>query len=116
MIQESIQEIMAGRDLDFDRAKAVMDEIMSGQATQAQMGAFLTALRIKGETVEEITACATSMRGKCEALHTGREVMDIVGTGGDEVGTFNISTTTAFVVADACRSSCGKARKPKCFQ
>ena len=50
MIQESIQEIMAGRDLDFDRAKAVMDEIMSGQATQAQMGAFLTALRIKGET------------------------------------------------------------------
>ena len=51
--------------------------------------------------MEEITACATSMRGKCEALHTGREVMDIVGTGGDEVGTFNISTTTAFVVAAA---------------
>ena len=101
MIQESIQEVMAGRNLDFDRAKAVMDEIMSGQATQAQMGAFLTALRIKGETVEEITACATSMRGKCEALHTETEVMDIVGTGGDEVGTFNISTTTAFVVAAA---------------
>ena len=101
MIQESIQEVMEGRNLDFDRAKAVMDEIMSGQATQAQIGAFLTALRIKGETVEEITACATSMRGKCEALHTETEVMDIVGTGGDEVGTFNISTTTAFVVAAA---------------
>jgi anthranilate phosphoribosyltransferase len=56
---------------------------------------------MKGETVEEITACATSMRGKCEAMHTDTEVMDIVGTGGDEVGTFNISTTTAFVVAAA---------------
>lgn len=101
MIQEAIKKVMTGENLDFDMAKTVMDEIMSGQATQAQMASYLTALRIKGETVEEITASATSMRSKCEALHTETEVMEIVGTGGDEVGTFNISTTAAFVVAAA---------------
>lgn len=99
MIQEAIKKVIEGQNLDFNTAKTVMDEVMSGQATNAQMGAFLTALRMKGETVDEITACASSMREKCEALHTETEVMDIVGTGGDEVGTFNISTTTAFVVA-----------------
>lgn len=101
MIQEAIRKVMAGENLDFDTAKTVMDEMMSGQATQAQMASYLTALRIKGETVEEITASATSMRSKCESLHTETEVMEIVGTGGDEVGTFNISTTAAFVVAAA---------------
>ncbi len=101
MIQEAIREVMAVENLDFDTAKTVMDEMMTGQATRAQMASFLTALRIKGETVEEITACATSMRSKCESLHTETEVMEIVGTGGDEVGTFNISTTAAFVVAAA---------------
>lgn len=101
MIQEAIRKVMAGENLDFDTAKTVMDEMMSGQATQAQMASYLTALRIKGETVEEITASATSMRSKCESLHTETEVMEIVGTGGDEVGTFNISTTEAFVVAAA---------------
>lgn len=101
MIQEAIRKVMAGENLDFNTAKTVMDEIMSGQATQAQMASYLTALRIKGETVEEITASATSMRSKCESLHTETEVMEIVGTGGDEVGTFNISTTAAFVVAAA---------------
>lgn len=99
MIQEAIKKVVEGQNLDFNTAKTVMDEVMSGRATNAQMGAFLTALRMKGETVDEITACASSMREKCEALHTETEVMDIVGTGGDEVGTFNISTTTAFVVA-----------------
>ena len=101
MIQEAIRKVMAGENLDFDTAKTVMDEMMSGQATQAQMASYLTALRIKGETVEEITASATSMRSKCESLHTETDVMEIVGTGGDEVGTFNISTTAAFVVAAA---------------
>lgn len=101
MIQEAIKRVVEGQNLDFYTAKTVMDEVMSGQATNAQMGAFLTALRMKGETVDEITACASSMREKCSSLHTDREVMDIVGTGGDEVGTFNISTTTAFVVAAA---------------
>ena len=101
MIQDAIKTVIEGKNLDFLTAKTVMDEVMSGQATNAQMGAFLTALRMKGETVDEITACAFSMREKCEALHTGIEVMDIVGTGGDEAGTFNISTTTAFVVSAA---------------
>lgn len=101
MIQEAIKKVVEGQNLDYYTAKTVMDEVMSGQATNAQMGAFLTALRMKGETVDEITACASSMREKCAALHTDKEVMDIVGTGGDEVGTFNISTTTAFVVAAA---------------
>ena len=76
-----------------------MGEMMDGTATQAQMGGFLTALRMQGETIDEITAFATVMREKGVKLHPERDVMEIVGTGGDEVGTFNISTTSAFVVA-----------------
>ena len=72
---------------------------MSGNATQAQISSFLTALRMKGETIDEITACATVMRDKAVKLSPPFPVMDIVGTGGDEVGTFNISTTIAFVAA-----------------
>ncbi len=72
---------------------------MDGTATQAQMGGFLTALRMQGESIEEITAFAEAMREKGVKIHPEREVIDIVGTGGDEVGTFNISTTSAFVVA-----------------
>ena len=68
---------------------------MSGNATQAQISSFLTALRMKGETIDEITACATVMRDKAVKLSPPFPVMDIVGTGGDEVGTFNISTTSA---------------------
>ncbi len=99
MIQKAIQEVLNGNDLDFETAKAVMGEMMDGTATEAQMGGFLTALRMKGETVDEITACATVMREKGVKINPVREVIDIVGTGGDEVGTFNISTSTAFVVA-----------------
>ena len=99
MIQQAISQVMNGKDLDFDTAKAVMGEMMDGTATQAQMGAFLAAMRMKGETIEEITACATVMREKGVRINPVRPVMDIVGTGGDEVGTFNISTTAAFVVA-----------------
>lgn len=99
MIKNALKTVMEGKDLDFETAKAVMDEMMSGTATQAQMGAFLTAMRIKGETIDEITACATVMREKGIKVNPIRPVMDIVGTGGDEVGTFNISTTSAFVVA-----------------
>jgi len=90
---------MEGNDLDYDTAKSVMEEMMDGTATQAQMGSFLTAMRMKGESIEEITACAAVMREKGVKIKPVRPVMDIVGTGGDEVGTFNISTTTAFVVA-----------------
>src|SRR5665648_111435 len=100
MIAEAIYKVIKGEDLDFDTAKVVMGEMMDGTATHAQMGAFLTALRMKGESIDEITGSALAMREK--ALHLKPrvlDVMDIVGTGGDEVGTFNISTTTAFVVA-----------------
>lgn len=99
MIKEAIYELLEGRDLSYDTAKQVMEEMMDGTATQAQMGGFLTALRMQGESIEEITAFAEVMREKGVKIHPEREVIDIVGTGGDEVGTFNISTTSAFVVA-----------------
>lgn len=99
MIQQAIHQLVENRNLDFETTKAVMDEIMSGQATQAQISSFLTALRMKGETIDEITACAAVMRDKAVKLNPPFSVMDIVGTGGDEVGTFNISTTSAFVAA-----------------
>ncbi|NCB31572.1 MAG: anthranilate phosphoribosyltransferase, partial [Clostridia bacterium] len=78
-----------------------MDEIMQGQATNAQIAAFLTALRMKGESIDEITACATVMRERCTKLNHEQEVLEIVGTGGDEAFTFNISTISAFVIAAA---------------
>lgn len=99
MIQQAIHQLVEGKDLDFETAKTVMGEIMSGNATQAQMASFLTALRMKGETIDEITACAEGMREKAKHLNPPFAVMDIVGTGGDEAGTFNISTTSAFVAA-----------------
>ncbi len=99
MIKKAIKTIMEGKNLDFDTAKTVMIEIMGGTATQAQMGAFLAAMRMKGETIDEITACAEAMREMGLKINPVRPVMDIVGTGGDEVGTFNISTTSAFVAA-----------------
>lgn len=101
MIKEAIHTLMEGQDLSFDTAKAVMEEMMEGRATQAQMGAFLAALRMQGESIEEITAFAEVMREKGIKIRPEREVIDIVGTGGDEAGTFNISTTSAFVVAAA---------------
>lgn len=99
MIKQAIQEVLNGKDLDFETTKAVMNEMMDGTATQAQMGALLAILRMKGETVDEITACATVMREKGMKINPVRKVIDIVGTGGDGVGTFNISTTSAFIVA-----------------
>jgi anthranilate phosphoribosyltransferase len=101
MIREAIKTAVGGGNLSFEAAREAMDEIMRGDATSAQIAAFLTALRMKGETIEEITACATVLRDKCTRVNAGCEVMDIVGTGGDEAMTFNISTVTAFVVAAA---------------
>lgn len=101
MIKEAIQMILRGENLEFDTAKTVMEEMMEGVATEAQMGGFLTAMRMKGETIEEITACATAMREKGVKINPVRNVLEIVGTGGDEAGTFNISTTSAFVAAAA---------------
>ena len=99
MIQEAILKLSKKQNLNYDEAKAVMEEMMDGTATQAQMGGFLMALSMQGETIEEITAFATVMREKGVKIKPERAVIDIVGTGGDQVGTFNISTNSAFVVA-----------------
>lgn len=99
MIQEAIAKLTRKENLTYEEAKGVMEEMMDGTATQAQMGGFLMALGMQGETIEEITAFATVMREKGVKIKPQREVIDIVGTGGDQVGTFNISTTSAFVVA-----------------
>lgn len=101
MIKEAIAKVVRGEDLDSETMEAVMNEMMDGTATQAQMGSFLTALRMKKETVTEITACARVMREKGVKINPTCDVMEIVGTGGDETGTFNISTTSAFVIAAA---------------
>ena len=99
MIKEAIYKLINHKDLTYEESLAVMGEMMDGTATQAQMGGFLTALRMQGETIDEITAFATVMREKGVKLHPERDVMEIVGTGGDEVGTFNISTTSSLVIA-----------------
>lgn len=101
MIQDAIRTITEKKDLSYMEAREAMTEIMEGTATQAQIAALLMGLRIKGETINEITAAAEVMREKAVRLHPGRDVLDIVGTGGDEAGTFNISTTAAFVIAAA---------------
>jgi anthranilate phosphoribosyltransferase len=99
MIKEAIYAILSGRGLSLEEAREVMLEMMEGRATPAQMGAFLTAMRQKGETIDEITACASVMRDKCVRLNPGGDVLDVVGTGGDELFSFNISTVSAFVAA-----------------
>lgn len=99
MIREAIAKLSKKEDLTYEEARGVMEEMMDGTATQAQMGGFLMALSMQGETIDEITAFATVMREKGIKIQPEREVIDIVGTGGDQVGTFNISTTSAFVVA-----------------
>lgn len=101
MIQQAIKQLLNKEDLTFDTAKAVMDKIMTGNATNAQIAAFITALRMKGETTEEITACATSMRSIGLKLKHEQDVLDIVGTGGDETYTFNISTISSIVISAA---------------
>jgi anthranilate phosphoribosyltransferase len=101
MIQEAIYEIVNRNNLTIDKTKEVMNRIMDGRATDAQIASFLTSLRIKGETIEEITACAMVMREKCQKLNPKFDVLDIVGTGGDELATFNISTISSFIIAAA---------------
>jgi anthranilate phosphoribosyltransferase len=102
VITEATNAILNGRDLSRSEAHEVMDEIMRGEATQAQMAGFLVALRAKGETAEEIAGCAEAMRSHVLPVHPTREdVVDVVGTGGDGGRTFNVSTTAAFVAAAA---------------
>ena len=119
--KEILAKAVEGRDLTADEARLAMNTIMSGEATDAQIGGFLVGMRAKGETVEEIAAFTTVMREKAERIDAGvQDVLDTCGTGGDGSGTFNISTATAFVAAGAgitvakhgnrsVSSSCGSA-------
>ena len=103
MITDLIQKMIDRRDLTEQEARTAMEEIMTGQSTDAQIGAFLTALRMKGETAQELIGFARVMREKAEPLWNGEAVpvLDTCGTGGDRSGTFNISTAAAFVAAGA---------------
>ena len=102
MIKEAISKAMNKENLTREEALQVMKEIMSGEAEQSQVAAFLVALHMKGETAEEISACAEGMRSFATKLDRGdMNVIDIVGTGGDRSNTFNISTTAAIVTAAA---------------
>ncbi|MDD5102465.1 MAG: anthranilate phosphoribosyltransferase [Endomicrobiaceae bacterium] len=120
MIKEAIIKAVNKKNLTYQEAEAVMDEIMTGQASQIQMSAFLTAMSIKGETIDEITASAYGMRKHCVRLLHDMDVLEIVGTGGDKSNSFNISTTSAIVVSStgipvakhgnrAASSKCGAA-------
>ncbi len=102
MIQQAIQKLVDKQDLVRAERAAVMTEIADGGATPAQVGAFLAALRVKGETVEEIAGAAEVMRARVDPVRVAKDVfVDTCGTGGDNRHTFNISTTAAFVVAGA---------------
>lgn len=101
MIKEAILKLAKKENLSYEEAEKVMDEIMSGEATPVQMSAYLTALSLKGETIEEITASAAGMRAHCIKLLHDQEVLEIVGTGGDGSNSFNISTTASMVIAAA---------------
>lgn len=101
MIKEAIVKLSKGENLSYEMAEAVMDEIMSGEASQVQMSAFLVAMSMKGETIEEITACAAGMRKHCVKLLHDMDVLEIVGTGGDGANSFNISTTSSLVISAA---------------
>ena len=101
MIRESIAAVVSGQSLTMEEASSVMREIMEGEATPAQLGAFLTALALKGETTQEIAGMARVMRDMALRVEVDGELVDTVGTGGDGKNTFNISTATAFVAAGA---------------
>ena len=101
MIREAIEVLVEGRSLTWEQAAQSMDEIMNGEATPSQFGAFVTALRLKGETPDEIAGMAQVMREKSLHVHVDALLVDTCGTGGDSSGSFNISTTAAFAVAGA---------------
>lgn len=106
MIHEALEKIVAGEDLSRAQAEAAMEEILAGRATDAQIAALLTGLRMKGETVDELVGFATAMRRQAAPIFRGHSLadealVDTCGTGGDGAGTFNVSTAAAFVVAGA---------------
>jgi anthranilate phosphoribosyltransferase len=102
MIKEAIKKLCMKEDLSYEEAKGVMDEIMGNKASPVQMSSFLTALSLKGETIDEITGSAQAMRQHCIRLLHDLSVLEIVGTGGDKSNSFNISTTSSIVI-----SACG---------
>ncbi|SHJ33967.1 anthranilate phosphoribosyltransferase [Hespellia stercorisuis] len=124
MIQEAIKKLAERKDLTYEEANAVMNEIMSGETSQIQTSAFLTALAMKGETIEEITACAEGMRSHCVKMLNDVEALEIVGTGGDGSNSFNISTTAAIVIASGDvpvakhgnRAASSKSGTADCFE
>ena len=99
MIKEATVKLIDKEDLTYEEANAVIDEIMSGKTSDVQTAAFLAALSTKGETIEEITACASAMRDHALPLQHQMDLLEIVGTGGDQAMSFNISTTSAIVIA-----------------
>ncbi|MDR1208920.1 MAG: anthranilate phosphoribosyltransferase [Clostridiales bacterium] len=101
MIKEAIARAVRGEDLSAGAAEAVMDEIMGGKASEIQMAAYLAAMAVKGETIDEITGSAAGMRRHCVRLLHDMDVLEIVGTGGDGANSFNISTTAAMVISAA---------------
>jgi anthranilate phosphoribosyltransferase len=101
MIKEAIVKAASRENLDYGMAETVMDEIMGGKASDIQMAAFLTAMAVKGETIEEITASASGMRKHCIRILHNMDVLEIVGTGGDRSHSFNISTTSSLVISAA---------------
>jgi anthranilate phosphoribosyltransferase len=101
MIKEAILQAAKRENLDAETAEAVMHEIMEGKASEIQMAAYLTAMSVKGETIEEITASAAGMRKHCVRVLHDMDVLEIVGTGGDRSNSFNISTTSALVISAA---------------
>lgn len=101
MIKEAINTLVNGKDLTDEVMTQIMEEIMTGEATDAQKASFLTALSIKGETIDEITAAAKVMSSKCTPFNNDGDALEIVGTGGDKANSFNISTLSAIVAAAA---------------
>ena len=101
MIKEAIIKLSKKENLIYTEAEEVMNEIMEGKASDVQKSAYLTALSMKGETIDEITASAAGMRAHCIKLLHDMDVVEIVGTGGDGANSFNISTTSSLVIAAA---------------
>ena len=99
MIRDAIIKLAAKEDIGYEAAKAVMNEIMNNEASEVQKAAYLTALAMKGETVEEITGSAEAMRSHCVKFLNDQDVLEIVGTGGDRSNSFNISSTAALVIS-----------------
>ena len=101
-MKKAIKAVSEGKNLSVEEAARVMEIMLSGEATQAQIGAYLTALRMKGETIDEIIGSASVLKEKAVHIHPDLPMyIDLVGTGGDGTFTFNISTTSAFVAAAA---------------